>query len=86
MDIKKYISSGILELYVLGRVTEEQQREVENYADKYQEIREEIDAIERGLEGYALLNQVTPSRDVLNKIKSQITEKKKETDHVLKHN
>ena len=53
MDIKKYIESGILENYVLGLTSEKESQEVQEYAAKYPEIREELDEIERSLELYA---------------------------------
>ena len=46
MDIKKYIASGILELYVAGELSEEQNLEVHQYALQYPEIKTEIEAIE----------------------------------------
>jgi anti-sigma-K factor RskA len=46
MDTKKYIASGILELYVAGILSEEENSEVHSYAQKYPEIKSEIDAIE----------------------------------------
>ena len=47
MDIKKYIASGILELYVAGLLSEKENAEVYGYAQEYPEIKEEIEAIER---------------------------------------
>lgn len=49
MDVKEYIASGILELYVAGALNEEQNLEVQHYALEYHEIREEIEAIENAL-------------------------------------
>lgn len=46
MDIEKYITSGILELYVAGLLGEEENMEVHRYAEEYPAIREEILAIE----------------------------------------
>ncbi|MGD1945480.1 MAG: anti-sigma factor domain-containing protein [Croceivirga sp.] len=46
MDVKKYIASGILELYVAGELSEEQNLEVHQYALQYPEIKTEIEAIE----------------------------------------
>lgn len=53
MDVKKYISSGILEQYVLGLVSEKDRRVIEQYMSQYPEIRQEVDAIEGALELYA---------------------------------
>lgn len=46
MDIEKYISSGVLELYVAGILSEKENLEVHEYAQKYPEIKAEIEAIE----------------------------------------
>ena len=53
MDIKEYISSGILESYVLGNASEQERREVECISSIYPEIRQELDALSRSLEKYA---------------------------------
>ncbi len=49
MDIEKYISSGILELYVAGLLTEAENREVSEHAKSYPEIEKEIRSIEAGV-------------------------------------
>jgi anti-sigma-K factor RskA len=49
MDVEKYISSGILELYVAGALSEEQNIEVHRYAQEYPEVKEEIIAIEKSI-------------------------------------
>nr|WP_228236076.1 anti-sigma factor [Muricauda sp. M10] len=46
MEVDKYIASGILELYVAGALTPEQNLEVQHYALQYPEIQKEIEAIE----------------------------------------
>jgi anti-sigma-K factor RskA len=61
LDIKKYISSGILELYVLGAASEQEMQEVESLAAKHQEIRDEIEAIRSAVEGYARAHVKSPS-------------------------
>ncbi|HMQ48033.1 MAG TPA: anti-sigma factor [Saprospiraceae bacterium] len=75
MDIKAYISSGILEQYVLDKLPESQRLEVEGMARAYPEVQAEIDAIETALESYALSQAVTPSDDLLDKIQSRLTPK-----------
>lgn len=72
MDIKKYIESGILEQYVLGKVSNKERLEIEAYAQQYPEIKAEIEAIEIALEDFALMHQVTPSPGGLDKIMDQI--------------
>lgn len=74
MDIKKYISSGILEKYVLGMATEVEQREVERYAESHPEIREELDAIEIAMEQYAGIHQLPTPIGVEVKFNQRIDE------------
>ena len=49
MDVNKYITSGILELYVAGTLSEEENLEVSQYAEQYPEIKEEILSIEAAI-------------------------------------
>ena len=67
-DIKAYIESGILELYVLGDVTQEERTQVEAMAQKHPAIRAELNEIERSLELYAEENAVEPSESLRGKI------------------
>lgn len=67
-DIKVYIESGILELYVLGNVTPEERAQVEAMAQKHPSIKAELDEIERSLELYAEENAVEPSEDIRNRV------------------
>lgn len=46
MDVEKYIASGILELYVSGTLSPQENEEVQDYARQYPEIQAEIEAIE----------------------------------------
>ncbi len=68
MDIKAYIASGILEQYVLGKLTPQEEAEVEKYAKQHPEVRQELDAIELALEEYALLHGKPPPPGVLSAI------------------
>jgi len=49
MDIQKYISSGILELYVYGALSEKESREVSRVLKKYPEVKTEVEEIEEAL-------------------------------------
>jgi len=49
MNIQEYISSGILELYVCGALTEEESKEVSKELKKYPEIEKEVEQIENSL-------------------------------------
>ena len=49
MNSREYIESGILELYVFGKLSEEQIAEVNQMAAQYPEVKEEIKAIEKAV-------------------------------------
>jgi len=87
MDVEKYIASGILELYVAGTLSDQENLEVVAYAKEYQEIHDEIIAIEASvleltarsskLQPYpftTLKNQLEGQKD--NKVVSMQKEKK----------
>ncbi|WP_222537463.1 anti-sigma factor [Pedobacter polysacchareus] len=61
---KAYIESGILELYVLGELSTQEQHEVEAMAAKYPEVKAEITAIELAMEKYAMHNAIEPSPEL----------------------
>jgi anti-sigma-K factor RskA len=63
-DIKAYIETGILELYVLGDVTPGEKLQVEAMAQKHPAIKAELDEIERSMELYAKENAVEPSENL----------------------
>ena len=59
-QLSQFLESGVLELYVMGIASPEEIQEVEQMAQAYPEVRQEIALIERGLEEYALLHAVEP--------------------------
>lgn len=75
MNIQEYISSGVLEAYVLGELSREEAREVELLAEKHIEVREEIAKIESTLEKMAFRSAITPPQRLKNDILSKIEEK-----------
>ncbi len=72
MDIKDIISSGLLELYVLGLANEQETAQVIALSKQHPEIAAEIKAIESGLEDYARLYAVEPGSSVKENIMSAI--------------
>lgn len=72
-ELRTYIESGILELYVLEQLDAKEKAEVEAMAAKYPEIKQEIEAIEIAMEQYAQQNSIKPSADVESKILAQIS-------------
>ena len=71
-EVKAYIESGILELYVLGQLTAQENKEVEAMAAKHPEVKAEITAIELAMEAYALDNAIEPSSSLGDKIFAEI--------------
>ena len=59
-NIKDYIGSGILELYVLGVTNKKENEEIEILASSHPDIREEIRNISIAIEDYAKQNAVAP--------------------------
>ena len=60
MNTAEYISSGILEQYCLGLISDTERKEVEEYAKLYPGIGEEISSISLALDDYALNNSIKP--------------------------
>lgn len=72
MDIQEYISSGILELYVCGALTEEQSREVSSTLKKHESIRSEVEEIEDALQQLATATAPYDPQSLLDRIKQKI--------------
>ncbi len=75
MDIKEYISSGILELYVLGQLSPEESAEVEGMQSKYVDVRKEIYDISVSLEQYGRLTAIKVPAGLEDKIFDQLPPK-----------
>ena len=74
MNIDAYISTGILESYVLGQVSDSERQEVEALMAKHTEIREEVQQIEASLESLAFATSVQPSAGVKSTLLAAIEE------------
>ena len=86
MDINACISSGILESYVLGNVSAQEQQEVECMAKIYPEIKNELLQLQDTMEQYAMANAVAPPASVKKKIMAaidQVEQEKPVSDKVL---
>ncbi|RZN83066.1 MAG: anti-sigma factor [Winogradskyella sp.] len=71
MDIKAYIESGILELYVAGQLSEQENQEVYELTQKHPEILQEVIAIETALT--QLSASASPHATDFNTIKNKIS-------------
>ncbi|MFL5730071.1 MAG: anti-sigma factor domain-containing protein [Cytophagaceae bacterium] len=83
MNTKEYISSGILEAYLLGSLSPEESREVEDNSEKYPEVKKELRAIEDAMFHYASKFSRNPSltlkKKVMNAVDKAEKSEKKET-------
>lgn len=72
MEAKDIISSGILELYVLGITSPEETLQVEQWLLMYPEVKDELDQIESAMENYAMANAIEPSSELKERIANNI--------------
>jgi anti-sigma-K factor RskA len=72
VSIQEYISSGIIESYVLGLADPGERAEFERMSTAHPEVRQAREAFELSLEEYVMLNQVQPSAKVKSNIFSTI--------------
>jgi len=72
-ESKAYIETGILELYVLGQLNAQEQREVEAMASRFPDIKQEITAIEIAMEQYAVSHAIEPTIGLEKQIFEKIT-------------
>ena len=68
MDIKEYITSGIIEQYVLGLCTNEESKELEQLRSEYPELKEAILQYEIELEEKMMKDAILPSAATDEKI------------------
>lgn len=74
MDIKEYISSGILELYAAGALNAAEAAEVEAMAGKHAEVRSELEAIQNALNDYTSLHRKNPRPELRQSVLDKIAE------------
>ena len=72
MNIQEYISSGIVESYVLGLASSEERAEFEQMCTQYPELVEARNNFELALEQHARANTARPPQEVKGKIWSAI--------------
>tara|TARA_R100001369_G_scaffold20091_1_gene36660 strand:- start:139359 stop:140153 length:795 start_codon:yes stop_codon:yes gene_type:complete len=72
MDINEYISSGILELYVYGSLTEEESREVTRILNQFPEVRTEVEEIEETLQNLSATIAPSNAEDLIHAIKRKL--------------
>lgn len=72
MDLKAYMTSGMLELYVLGLASDKERLEVERLAEQYPELKKEISTIRKALDEYAKLHGVQPPDEVRQTLEKRL--------------
>jgi len=68
MDIQQYIASGIIEMYVLGLCSREEELEVESLRRQYPELNKAIEAYEEEMEKNMQQNSTLPGEETDKKI------------------
>jgi anti-sigma-K factor RskA len=72
MDIKEYIASGIIETYVMGLCSPDEERELEQLRQQYPELNSAIIAYEEQMEKNMLQQSTLPGEAVDNRILSAV--------------
>lgn len=72
MDIKEYITSGIIERYVLNSVSPQEKQEVECMSHIYPEIKEELTALQSSIEQLVLKSAAPTPTHIKEKVLDQI--------------
>ncbi len=73
MNVQEYISSGIVENYVLGLASPEERSEFEQMCKQYPEVAKARTTFELVLENQAMQNGITPPAELKGKIFEQLT-------------
>ena len=68
MDIQAYISSGKLELFLLGELNEREREEVMEMASRYPAIQKELEELEKTMFAFDQLSGINPSEAVKSRI------------------
>jgi anti-sigma-K factor RskA len=76
LNIEEYILSGILEAYVLGELSEREQKEVEKNLAHYPELKAELSRIEETQEAFLMKAAVQPKALVKENLFKKINEQK----------
>jgi len=74
VNVEKYISSGILEAYLLGELSHQERAEVEQAAEGSSEIREELALIEQTMESLVFAMAKAPRPHVKDQLLGRLEE------------
>ncbi|WP_133159313.1 anti-sigma factor [Solitalea longa] len=76
MDVKEYIETGVLEMYVYGNLSDAEAKEVVRMANSYPEIADELAKIEENHENTSVILGIEPNPATKHHILEQITHPK----------
>lgn len=79
MDIQAYISSGKLELFLLGELNEREQQEVMEMAARYPAIQKELEELEKTMLAFDQRSGIEPSEGVKSRIMETLFEAEQPT-------
>jgi anti-sigma-K factor RskA len=74
LELKDIISSGLLELYILGLTSQDESMQVQQWIKQFPEVQKEIDSIQDAMESYALAHAMQPDQSVKQKILDQLSD------------
>jgi anti-sigma-K factor RskA len=80
VETNDIISSGLLELYVLGMTSEQETAQVKEMAARNPEVLAEIRSIETALQSYARLYAVQPADHIKNSLFSKLPDTASKTN------
>jgi anti-sigma-K factor RskA len=72
VNVKEYISSGVVESYVLGLLTEADKLEFEAHCTQYAEVAEAREAFERSLESTLVSDAIAPPPFLKNRVRDTL--------------
>ena len=78
MNIKEYISSGILEAYLAGELSESEMIEVDRMTEKYPVIKQELQELKDSISEYGKITDQLPASKVLSDALKAIREEEKD--------
>jgi anti-sigma-K factor RskA len=80
MNIQEYIASGVVELYVMGSLSEAEREEFERMLEKYPELKQELNEVENALFQFAKSNSVSPRPALKKQILNAVLPAEQEAD------
>ncbi|RYZ35431.1 MAG: hypothetical protein EOP49_33525 [Sphingobacteriales bacterium] len=74
MDIRQFISSGIIEAYVLGVASDDDVRMLETMAAQHPEVAQAIDEAQQTMEDYSMMHAIEPPAGLKDQIWSALAQ------------